>query len=171
MPIRAAQTRLVLKREQVVGCSDSRQYQALRREIANLEQKIDRLEEDALVLLSEAEQAEDGHRRAEQDRASQRKFGQSEICGLDAEAQQALVARDELVAEIGRLVGMLPESIKRHVLRLRQNGGRAVVVVAGGACGGCFGQLPAQQAIDAGQGRNLVRCAGCARYVVRRPWR
>ncbi|MCB1183680.1 hypothetical protein KDM41_09600, partial [bacterium] len=72
--------------------------------------------------------------------------------------------------EIARLLALLPPAVRRHVERLHGGGRRAVVWVAGGACGGCFGQLPAQQAIDADKGKSLVRCAGCARYVVHRPW-
>jgi len=168
--IRATEAALALKREQVIGCSDSRQYQAYQREIAGLVQKVDQLEDEAFVLLAEVEQAADGREDAEKDRNRQQISGQDEISDMAGETLQVVAARDELAAQLADRIRLLPEAIKRNVLRLRQNGGPAVVKVTGGACGGCFGLLPAQQGIDADKGRAVVRCAGCARYVVHRPW-
>ncbi len=169
--IRAAEVALASKREQKIGCRDSRQFEALRREISGLEHRISVLEDEAMVLLAATEQAATGRSTAEADRSRQRERGALEVERLAGEAKQAAAARDELVTEIDDRVKLLPEAVRRHVLRLRSNGGQAVVRVSGGACGGCFGQLPAQQGLDAAQGRSLVRCAGCARYVVHRPWR
>lgn len=168
--IRATEAALALKREQVVGCCDSRQYQAFQLEIAGLEQKLNRLEDEALALLAEVEQAGAGRAAAKRDQARQADQGQSEISEMAAEARQATAARDELVVELADRIQLLPVVIRRHVLRLREHGDRAVVRVEGGACGGCFGQLPAQLGIDADKGRAVVRCAGCACYVVHRDW-
>ncbi len=169
--IRATETALTLKRDQTIGVSDRRQYQALQREISGLEQKLITLEDEAMALLATVEAAEDGRDVAESDRVQQESKGQAEIDRMQGETTAASEARDQLAADLQRLISMLPEANRRHVQRLRQNGGPAVVQVQSGACGGCFEQLPAQQGIDADKGRSLVRCAGCARYVVHRPWR
>jgi len=66
---------------------------------------------------------------------------------------------------------MLPVDVGRHVQRLRGKHDRAVAWVDEGTCTGCYAHLPAQLGIAAGRGRELVRCASCARYVVHRPWR
>ena len=124
-----------------------------------------------MALLVAVEAAEDGRDEAEADRVKQETKGKAEITRLAGEAGEAAAACEKLASELERLLHMLPEAAKRHVQRLRKNGGPAVVRVQGGACGGCFGQLPVQQGIDAEKGRTLVRCAGCARYVVHRPWR
>ena len=168
--IRATEAALALKRDQIIGVSDRRQYQALQREISGLEQKLDTLENEAMTWLEAVESAEGGLEETEADRVQQEAKGGAEINRMTDEAREAAAARDDLVSQMERLVGMLPEAAKRHVQRLRKNGGAAVVRVQSGACGGCFEQLPVQQAIDADKGRNLVRCAGCARYVVHRPW-
>ena len=169
--IRANETALALKRDQIIGVSDRRQHQALQREISGLQQKLETLEDEAMALLAAVEAAEGGREDAEADRVKQETKGESEIGRLEGEAAEAATARDKLALELERLVGMLPEAVKRHVQRLQKNGGPAVVRVQSGACGGCFGQLPTQQGIDADKGRTLVRCAGCACYVVHRPWR
>jgi len=169
--IRATETALTLKRDQIIGVSDSRQYGALQKEITGLEQKLSQLEDEALTLLAEVETAGAGCDEAEADREAQALRGQAEITRLDSETERATVAQTELTAAIDRCLSMLPETVKRQVLRLRQNGGPAVVRVKSGVCGGCFGQLPAQQAIDAEKGRAVVRCAGCGRFVVHHVWR
>lgn len=168
--IRAAETELVRRQEQVVGLSDRRQFQALQKEIEGLRQAVARLEDEAFALLAEVEAAERGQQSAEADRERQGGRGAAEAERLDVAATRALAARTEIETEIARLVGLLPDPVRRQVERLRRGGGQAVVRVVGGACGGCCGQLPAQLAIDADKGRSVVRCAGCACFVVHRPW-
>ena len=169
--IRAVETELTLKRDQIVGVSDRRQYKALQKEIATLEQRLVATEDEAMALLTEVEEAAVGRTEAEADRLAQSSRGQAEIERMDGETEQAGADSGVLAQKIADRIALLPEAVKRHILRLRQNGGLAVVRVVSGACGGCFGQLPAQKAIDADKGRAVVRCAGCARYVVHKPWR
>jgi predicted nucleic acid-binding Zn-ribbon protein len=168
--IRTVEAELAVKRDRIIGISDRRQYTALQHEIAALEQRQAGLESEALLLLDKTEGTERDAAVAAAEARRQAARGSGEIAQLTAESERAERRSAELADEIARLVGMLPDGIRRHVQRLQQDGGRAVVRVESGACGGCFGQLPAQQAIDAEKGRGVVRCAGCARFVVHRPW-
>jgi len=168
--IRAAEASLISKKDQIIGITDRRQHQAMLREIGSLEQKLVRLEDEAMGLLEAVEAAAEVRNETEAERRVQKDRGQTEIDRMDGETGQAAAAQAELEADMDRLLAMLPEAVKRHVQRLRQKNGRSVVHVQNGACGGCFGQLPAQQALDADKGRVLVRCAGCACYVVHRAW-
>lgn len=76
----------------------------------------------------------------------------------------------ELGEDIERLLGQLPPDIGRHARRLRTRYDRSVSYVRSGACDACFQQLPPQQAAEVARGRKLLRCAGCARYMVHRRW-
>ena len=169
--IRSGEAELAAKQDELVGLADRRQYQARQKEIEILQAKLARLEEEAFALLDAVEAAEHGSGTAEADRSRQAQRGEREREGLVGQAERATSAIGAISEEVDRLVHMLPEAVKRQVLRLRSDGGRAVVRVENGACGGCFAQLPAQQGIDADKGRAVVRCASCARYVVHRPWR
>jgi predicted nucleic acid-binding Zn-ribbon protein len=169
--IEALTVLLAHKEDQIIGVSDRRQYRALQTEIAGLRQKLSDLEDEALALLNSTETASAGRAEALRDRDAQSARGGEEIVRLDGEAERASAAATELAAKIARCVQMLPAEIRRQVVRLQQNGGPAAVRVQSGACGGCFGQLPAQQAIDADKGRALVKCASCARFVVHQTWR
>jgi predicted nucleic acid-binding Zn-ribbon protein len=40
------------------------------------------------------------------------------------------------------------------------------VTLNGGACGGCFYQLPPQRAAEVRRGETLVVCEGCGRMIV-----
>ncbi len=170
LEIRTVEAALAGKKEKITGVGDGRQYLALQREIAGLAQKLGKCEDEAMALLAIVEATEEGRHEAEAGRATQVTRGEAEISRMAEETIKATAAHAAIEADIARLLSMLPVAVRRHVQRLAKNGGRAVVHVESGACGGCFGQLPVQQAIDADKGRALVRCAGCARYVVHRAW-
>lgn len=165
------ETLLKDRRVRLGALTETRQVEAMQHEIAQLEQRLDALETRALELLDEAgetnREVEEARRqtlRLEGQRQAQRET-------MRSDSTRAAAAEQELQQEIERLVGLLPAPVSRHVQRLRQGLEQSVVYLAGGACGGCFGQLPAQQGIAAEKGSGLVRCASCSRYVVHRPWR
>lgn len=162
---------LTLKRGRVGSVGDPRQLAALQAEIKNLEEELDRLETAGLDLLDEVRRKDGDAGTARRERDAQEVKGHAEMEKMEREMAMARAAEEELVTEIERLVGLLPEAEARHVKRLRAQLGQAVVRVQSGACGGCFGQLPVQQGIDAEQGRSLVRCPSCLRYVVHPSWK
>lgn len=169
--IRDIEVALERKKDQVIGVKDRRQYRALQDEIRSLENELETLETAGLELLESSETREEdaGQARDELDRQTDR--GDQEISEMAAETTRAKAAEEEIVQEIERLIGIMPQAEGRHVARLRGQYDRAVVRVKSGACGGCFAQLPVQVGLDAVQGRALVRCSSCARYVVRKSWK
>ncbi len=169
--IRELEETLRAKRDLLVGLVDRRQHRALGEEITALERRRDRLEDEAYELLDEAEvhSGEVAEARQDGSRAQDRRsVAEAELA---AAHDRVDATEHEAATEIARLVDLLPADVARHVGRLRSRGDRAVVWLQDGACGGCFGLLPPQQAIAVDKGRILVRCASCSRYVVHRPWR
>ena len=168
--IRDIEAALVHKRDQVIGISDRRQYKALQTEIKALESELDRLETQAIELMDDvgAQDRQTGEAKGERDDQVDR--GTKEIVRMDEETARAKAAEQEIVSEIERLTGLLPDRISRHVIRLRTQYPQAVVRVQAGACGGCFSVFPAQQGLDAEQGKALVKCPSCARFVVHKSW-
>ena len=166
--LHAAEALLATKRGQLAGLGDLRQHRALTGEIAALEQKIEELEMAGLEALESAETS-DGD--ATQARRDAQRAGDAAPAADPGAQRRRDGAVEELEEEIARLVGMLPRDVGRHVQRLRQRGDRAVAWVAESTCTGCFAQMPPQQGLAAARGRQMVRCASCARFVVHRPWR
>ena len=169
--IREVEAALERKRRLAGGAADSRQRQALVHEIKSLEEELDRLETVGLALVDEVRQKDGDAGQALQEREAQDLRGAEELQRMQQETARAKAAEAEIVQEIERLVGLLPDNVGRHVGRLRSQYSQAVVRVQSGACGGCFSQLPVQQGLDAAKGRALVRCASCARYIVRQDWK
>lgn len=169
--IKDVENTLARKREQVGGVSDGRQLLALQAEIKNLEEELDRLETVGLALLDDVRRMDDDAGTARRQRDAQESRGGEEMDKMARELEMARAAEQELLQEIERLSGLLPESEGRHVKRLMSQRPPAVVRVQSGACGGCFAQLPVQRALDAEQGKALVRCGSCARYIVHKAWK
>ncbi len=168
--IRDIEAALVHKRDQVIGISDRRQYKALQTEIKALEAEMDRLETQAIELMDDVGDQDRQTGEAKGERDAQVDRGTKEIVRMDEETARAKAAEQEIVSEIERLTGLLPDRISRHVIRLRTQYPQAVVRVQAGACGGCFSVFPAQQGLDAEQGKALVKCPSCARFVVHKSW-
>ena len=162
---------LAHKRDQVDGISDRRQYKALQAEIKALEKELDRLETKAIELMDDIGRRDRQAGQAEGERDTQEDRGSEELARMAEETSRARAAEQEIISEIDRLIGLLPDKIARHAIRLRTQYPQAVVRVQEGACGGCFSRFPAQQGIDAEKGKALVRCPSCARFVVHKSWK
>lgn len=162
---------LTIRRDRLRTLGDAKQIAAVKQEIVALESRLSGLEAQALTLMDEA-----GEGRGEADEA-RRQWREQERRRLDAHdrmdagADRARALEEQLTADIERLAAMLPPDIQRQVRRLRGGLDRAVVFLESRACGGCFAQLPAQRAIAAERGSEIVRCDSCSRFVVHRPWK
>jgi predicted nucleic acid-binding Zn-ribbon protein len=169
--IRQIEATLERKKDQIGKVQDKRQYQAVQDEIKSLEAELERLETAGLELLDSSDRKDGDVEQAQVDLNLQSGRGDEEMTQMATESSKANAAEEEIVQEIDRLIGMMPQAEGRHVARLRGQYDQAVVRVENGACGGCFGQFPVQVGIDAAQGRALVRCSSCARFVVRKSWK
>lgn len=169
--IRRLESQLVDRKKRLISLGDPRQMQAMQTEIELLSGKLDELETQALELLDEARENTREAESARRESTKQEEDGLRQQGAMRDESARAAAAEAELTIEIERLVGMLPDSVSRHVRRLRKGLDQSAVYLVDGACGGCFAHLPAQQGIAVEKGTSLIQCASCARYVVHKPWR
>lgn len=168
--IRQLESTLIDRRRRLESLTDARQVEAQRKEIDSLAERLDELETQALELL---DVAQDTRREAETARveySEQEERSLRQKGSMVDQSAQAAAAEEELIAEIERLLGMLPEVESRHVRRLRQGLDQSVSFLVSGACGGCFSQLPTQQGLAVEKGAVLVRCPSCSRYIVHQAW-
>ncbi|PID81675.1 hypothetical protein CSA17_04695 [bacterium DOLJORAL78_65_58] len=168
--IHQVQELLKVKREMEIGLTDRRALRALREEISGLERRLEALEERTIALLEQEEAMGQAARESAEETAEHKTRAQREVAERARQSAELVNRLGHIDAELTRLVGMLPTAERRHVERLRGKLDRSVVHLQDGACLGCFHSLPVQQALDVEQGRALVRCPSCMRYVVHRSW-
>lgn len=169
--IRDIEARLADRRDRLIGVSDRRQFKALTDEIASLEQKLDKLEDEAIACLDEEDlrlQAAGQARLESFDHG--RQTGEA-LSSLESRTREMTERLENIRLDLARLVGMLPPVEKRQVERLSAKLDQSVVFCQNGACCGCYHQLPVQEAINVDRGRTVVRCPSCMRYIVHRPWK
>ncbi len=158
------------KRAQLAAAGEAKQRQALDREIAALQERLDRDFEDYCRLSGETDDRRDDAVRARTDRDARGLQEERERAEILARRGLLEAAAADIELEIARLRDLLPPQVGRHLERLWSKGLLAVVAVSGRACGGCFAHLTPQQAIAADKGKDLVRCPSCSRFVVHPPW-
>jgi len=170
LEIKGVEAALARKSEQIVGIIDRRQLRGLKDEMSALEKRLGVMENEAMALLIAVEEAEADRRESASDSGRVAQRGQTELAKLDQPADRADSVLPHLQIELDRLLSMMPEATKRHLMRLRKNGETAVARVESGVCGGCFSRLTPQQGAAAEGGRGLVKCTSCARFVVHHQW-
>jgi predicted nucleic acid-binding Zn-ribbon protein len=143
------------------------EYSALLHEIAGVKKKGSDRETDLLMLMDEEERRQAERPKLEKELATV----EAEISGrLGALAAEEQAERDKAAvveAERAKLLERLPAGTRSRYERIRASkGGRAVVPILKGACGGCFRAQPPQMLQEARRGDRLLTCEGCGRLLI-----
>jgi len=154
---------------QVYEVKTNKEYTAMLHEIEQEKSKVSRLEEEILTLMELAEKA------ATQEREARKKLDAVAATVSERKAELAGQARD-LEAQTGRadasraeLLKLLPAEILATYQRISKGrNGIAVVPMVGGACGGCFVNLPTKLTVHIRSMEELVTCEACGRILI---WR
>ncbi|MFH1841812.1 MAG: hypothetical protein ABIF77_01270 [bacterium] len=167
--IQELESRLKYLREQRDQVRDNKTYQALNGEIKELSQRIDTLETRVLEQIESLDNQGRKVTAQQAELAAKRDEIVVQRQQLQAEAKDAEALQPDLVREIAACEEHLPQSILAVLNHLRPGLSLPVVYLEGEACGGCHAQFPTQVAIGIDQGRSVVRCQACGRYVVPSP--
>lgn len=146
---------------------NSREYQALSREIEQGERQVRDLEDKLLELTETVEnrqkevddqEAELRQREAEvRAKVQELRDAQSDF---RSEAEKAKHGRDELAQKVN------PRVLKKYEQLRGRTGGIAVAVVRDGACSGCNMQLRPQQVVELLRATSWQACPNCHRMLV-----
>ena len=142
------------------------EYRALANEIGTCKAEINKIEDQELELMEQAEQA------------------QREVVVLTREADEAKKLADELVAKLGereqnlrRELAALQNNrselaaavnagvLARYERMVKSKGENVVVGVQHGVCGGCHMKLPAQILVACQAHQEVVSCTNCGRIL------
>lgn len=157
-------------RTQLDAVTDQKQYEAVQHEIAGVAGKRGDLETEVLEIL-EAEESLAAERPAlEQALAKAERETGEQVARLDAEDARLAAAIAELDRRRGEAVRPLEPGARARYEKVRvSKGGRAVVAIVNGACGGCARNLTPHAQQDARKRDRLLVCDGCGRFMMLPP--
>jgi predicted nucleic acid-binding Zn-ribbon protein len=162
-----AKAKLEKFQQQLYAVKTTREYDALTTEIEGAKAQIAEFElsitknsnrtVELTAMLEEREAELENLHTQEAAKSAELKEKLAETAGEENE----LHSRRKTV-----VVRILP-NIYSHYERVRDaKGGRGVVRLTGGACGGCFALIPHQQQVEIRKLKDIHACEACGRYLV-----
>jgi len=158
------------KRMRMNRIKNSKELQALQREIDLMRQSNGDLEEELIKIMQEIDAIKANIQSKEADmaalHAAWKKHQQElagQISGIDHAVSDALSRRQSIAANLAR------DLISRYELIFSRRGGTAVVEVAGGICQGCFMNIPPQLGNEIIRSDKIHLCPSCQRIVYVKP--
>ena len=157
-------------RAQLDAVTDQKQYEAVQHEIAGVAGKRGDLETAVLEILDSEEQL-----------AAERPALEHALAKAERETGEHLAKLDTEEARLAGLIADLdrrraegeqpldPAARTRYQKIRASKGGRAVVAIANGACGGCARNLTPHAQQDARKRDRLLMCDGCGRLMLLPP--
>lgn len=157
-------------RAQLDAVTDQKQYEAVQHEIANVAGRRGDLETEVLEIL-EAEEGLATERPAlEQALAKAERETGEQLARLDADDVRLAAALADLDRRRAEAVQPLDPAARTRYEKIRgSKGGRAVVAIVNGACGGCARNLTPHAQQDARKRDRLLVCDGCGRLMLLPP--
>lgn len=171
---RATETRLEdnaelvqAKKTQLMGIKSNKEYSALLKEIATVEQEIDAKEERLLELMDEIEGQEQELKKINEKLSTDKRALEDTLRALDE--QEAALNADIKNLEMQKpalLKELDPQVKKRYDRLLAKLGDFAVTHVVDEICQGCFSRIPPQTANEVKMNDRIIACAMCGRILV-----
>ena len=158
------------KRMRMNRIKNSKELQALQREIDLMRQSNGELEEELIKIMQEIDAIKANIQSQEAEMAALRESWQKQqqelegqISGIDQAVSEASSRRQSIAANLAR------DLVSRYELIFSRRGGTAVVEVAGGICQGCFMNIPPQLGNEIIRSDKIHLCPSCQRIVYVKP--
>lgn len=157
-------------RTQLDAVTDQKQFEAVNHEIAGVAGKRGDLETEVLEILEAEEKATAERPALEQALAKAERETGEQIARLDAdEARLGGLLADLDRRRVQAEQPLDPAARTRYEKVRASKGGRAVVAIVNGACGGCARNLTPHAHQDARKRDRLLVCDGCGRMMLLPP--
>jgi hypothetical protein len=152
---------------QLLAVKKNEEYQALLHEIEGTRRRRSDLETEVLMALEGEDEAQRERPALERSLSDLRSDVAERLAVLETGEEEARQRAAGLEADRRRRMESLPAATRGRYERIRgSRGGRAVVPIAKGACGGCFRAQPPQVLQAARHRVRLLTCDGCGRLMV-----
>lgn len=160
------QERARKRKAQLTSIKSNKDYQALLKEIDEIQSASSRLEDDMIRCLDDIEVLESELADAEAHYGEQRAF----IDGKKQEIEENAAARREELArfqeKIQNLGARLDPGLKKRYYSIKaKSGGLAIVPVNGGICKGCHLDIPPQMYNELHRENAVRYCPHCYRLI------
>jgi len=152
--------------QQQLETKKNEEYQALTREIEHVRQSISELEDQELELMEEQDDFKAKLAEASQV-AEEAKVNEAQLLSeLDEREKNLGRQLDQLDEEREALADAIdPKALAHYERLLDTKGGRVIVGIDHGSCGGCHMKLQAQEIVNAKSERERITCTNCGRML------
>ena len=152
--------------QQQLETKKNEEYQALTREIEHVRQSISELEDQELELMEEQDDFKAKLAEASQV-AEGAKVNEAQLLSELDEREKNLGSQlDQLDEEREALADAIdPKALAHYERLLDTKGGRVIVGIDHGSCGGCHMKLQAQEIVNAKSERERITCTNCGRLL------
>jgi len=158
------------KRMRMNRIKNSKELQALQREIDLMRHSNGELEEELIKIMQEIDAIKASKTAKEAEMAAlqeawqkQQQELEGQISDIDQAVTEKLSQRQSLAANLAR------DLISRYELIFSRRGGTAVVEISGGICQGCFMNIPPQMGNEIISSDKIHNCPSCQRIVYVKP--
>ena len=150
--------------QQQLETKKNEEYQALTREIEHVRQSISEIEDQELELMEEHDDFKAKLAEASQV-AEEAKVNEAQLLSeLDEREKNLGRQLDQLDEEREALADAIdPKALAHYERLLDTKGGRVIVGIDHGSCGGCHMKLQAQEIVNAKSERERITCTNCGR--------
>ncbi len=145
-----------------------KEMEFLREQVKLLRARLDQLSEEALRLMDAV--AEDARKLAEEEKRHKERREQleTELQGVKKKREDLGKEKNEVEAKRKEALDKLPALVRQKYEQLRLRFPHPVVYVDGQACSGCHLRLSEATLLKLREGREVVTCENCSRFLL---WR
>ncbi len=158
------------KRMRMNRIKNTKELQALQREIDQIKQNNGELEEELIKIMEaidgikiDIRSKEEELARLQQDWQEKQEEMETQISSIDRAVSEASTRRQTIASQV------TGDLISRYELIFARRGGMAVVEVAGGICQGCYMNIPPQLWNEIIKSEKVNLCPNCQRILYYKP--
>jgi predicted nucleic acid-binding Zn-ribbon protein len=164
--VEAKKTQIEKYANQQLQTRKNEEYRALAHEIDTCKADINKIEDQEIEFMEQAEAAQKEVARATQEAAAAKKMVDEQVAQLNQREENLKKDLAELQSGRASLAAGVDETARaRYERLLKSKGDNVVVGVDHGACGGCHMKLPAQILVMCQAHQELVSCTNCGRIL------
>ncbi|HAF71396.1 MAG: hypothetical protein XD60_1605 [Acetothermia bacterium 64_32] len=142
-----------------------KEMEYLREQVGLLRKRLEKLEQEALELLEETDVDAERLSQDEKEYKARRARLEGELHGLKERREGLERERERLLERRQEALKELPGHLREHYERLHEAVSDPVAVVKDGACSGCQLRLSEILLERVREGREVVICENCSRFL------
>ena len=166
LDVEAKKTQIERYANQQLQTRKNEEYRALAHEIETCKKDINKIEDQEIELMEQAEQAAKEVVRLTREADAAKKLTEDLVAQLNTREENLKKELAELQTNREELASAVDAGVRGRYERLVKSKGENILVgVNHGVCGGCHMKLPAQVLVACQQEQEVVACTNCGRIL------